>query len=319
MALLDLQLPFSELEVKKAIFSCASEKAPGPEGFPMLFYQRFWDHLKLDILALFDDFYRGTTDLSDLNASWVCLISKKERVKSAKDLRPISLVHGLTKIISKVLATRLQSVMDALINQHQAAFVRGRYILDNYYCAHILTHHLVSSKQQAAILKLDFERAFDHISWSFLIQLVKARGFGDRWCGWINLLLQSSSTMILLNGVPGNTINCKRGLRQGDPLSPLLFILCVDVLYNMMQRAVDSNAISAVGLENLKVHTLQFADDTLMFFDGSLRTAAAIKLILEGFSESSGLNINYNKSALIPINLPPDQAALLSSFFGCST
>lgn len=112
----DIQTTFSELEVKKAIFSSASEKAPGPDGLPMLFYQSYWDHLKMDIMVLLDKFHTGTVDLSVLNSSWVCLVPKKKAVESVKDLRPISLVHGLTKTISKVMACRLQDEMGTLIN-----------------------------------------------------------------------------------------------------------------------------------------------------------------------------------------------------------
>nr|CAD1829187.1 unnamed protein product [Ananas comosus var. bracteatus] len=159
--------PFTVDEVKRAVFSCAPEKAPGPDGFPMLFYQRFWPFLREDIMEVFKSFYNGSSDLADANTSWICPIPKKNDVATAKDLRPISLIHSLPKLISKVLATRLQRFMNLLINPFQTAFVKGRYILDNFLTAHILTHHLLSSKQQAALFKIDFDRAFDHINWHF--------------------------------------------------------------------------------------------------------------------------------------------------------
>nr|CAD1824707.1 unnamed protein product [Ananas comosus var. bracteatus] len=314
-----LSHPFAMDEMKTGVFSCAPDKAPGPDGFPLMFFQRFWHTLKDDIFDVFSSFYDGPLNLSDINKSWICPIPKKATVKSAGDLRPISLIHSVPKIISKVLATRLQLVMDKLVNPFQTAFIKGRHILDNFYSAHILIHHLHSSKHKAALLKIDFERAFDQINWDFLFQLLSARGFGTKWVDWIKGLLLSTSSAVLLNGTPGSSFVCKRGLRQGDPLSPLLFILCIDVLFRMIDAATSSGHLPTVGIGEVSIHTLQFADDILIFFDGSRKSAAVIKVILDAFSDSSGLKINFNKSALIPLHLSDDQAADLSTIFGCST
>ncbi|OAY83008.1 LINE-1 retrotransposable element ORF2 protein [Ananas comosus] len=302
-----LSHPFAMDEVKTSIFSCAPDKAPGPDGFPLMFFQRFWHTLKDDIFDVFSSFYDGPLDLSDINKSWICPIPKKATVETARDLRPISLIHSVPKIISKVLATRLQLVMDKLVNPFQTTFIKGRHILDNFYSAHILIHHLHSSKHKAALLKIDFERAFDQINWDFLFQLLSARGFGTKWIDWIKGLLLSTSSAVLLNGTPGSSFVCKRGLRQGDPLSPLLFILCIDVLFRMIDAATSSGHLPTVGIGEVSIHTLQFADDILIFFDGSRKSAAVIKVILDAFSDSSGLKINFNNSALIPLHLSDDQ------------
>nr|CAD1817042.1 unnamed protein product [Ananas comosus var. bracteatus] len=207
--------------------------------------------------------------------------------------------------------------MDVLINPHQAAFIKGRRITDNFCTAHILVHHLHTSKLSAALLKIDFERAFDNINWCFLVDLLQARGFGPLWISWIQALLRSANTSVILNGTPGNSFSCKCRLRQGDPLSPLLFILCVDVLSRMLQRAATSQLLPDLGIGQVRIQTLQFADDLLIFFDGSLRSAATIKLILDSFAAYSGLKINYSKSSLTPINLLVNQAAALANSFGC--
>nr|CAD1824953.1 unnamed protein product [Ananas comosus var. bracteatus] len=171
-----LQEDFTAAEVRKAVFSSGPEKAPGPDGLPMLFYQRFWNLLKNDIMSVFNSFHNGSAKLDEINASWLCLIPKKSEALLAKDFRPISLVHGMGKLISKVLASRLQSFMAELINPHQAAFIKGRNLFDNFSTAHVLVHHYYASKQSAALLKIDFERAFDHINWDFLVDLLRARG-----------------------------------------------------------------------------------------------------------------------------------------------
>ncbi len=117
--------------------------------------------------------------------------------------------------------------------------------------------------------------------------------FGTKWIGWISLLLQSSSTAVLLNGTPGKVFPCKRGLRQGDPLSPLLFLLCIDVLFRMLHGAFENKVLPSVGFGNISIHTLQFADDLLIFFDGSCWLARVILFNLDVFSKCSGLKINY--------------------------
>ncbi|OAY80413.1 Transposon TX1 uncharacterized 149 kDa protein [Ananas comosus] len=213
-----LQSPFTLPEVKRAVFSSAPEKAPGPDGLPMLFYQRFWNLLKDDIMSVFNCFYNGTANLDLINTMWLCLIPKKKESLFANDFRPISLVHSMAKLISKVLASRLQIFLHDLINPYQAAFIKGRHIFDNFNCAHILIHHLHTAKARAALLKIDFERAFDRINWHFLFDLLQARGFTPRWISWIQALLQTASTAVILNGTPG-----KRFTRSA--LSPTLYLM----------------------------------------------------------------------------------------------
>lgn len=111
----------------------------------------------------------------------------------------------------------------------------------------------------------------------------------------------------MFNGAAGRSLACKRGLRQGDPLSPLLFILCANVLFRLIDHAVFSHILPTVEIGDVKLHTLQFADDMLLFFDGSSRSSAVLKLFLDAFGDCSGLKINFHKSAIISINLDGDQ------------
>ncbi len=169
------------------------------------------------------------------------------------------------------------------------------------------------------MLKIDFERAFDHINWHFLVDLLKARGFSKNWVGWTLAILHSSSTAVLLNGTPSSYFQCKRGLCQGDPFFPLLFILCIDVLFRMLHLATLHSLLPPVGAGDVNIHALQFADDLLIFFDGSRRSAGVIKVVLDAFSAASGLKINFSKSSIIPINLESSRVGGLANFFGCPT
>ncbi len=123
--LISLQEPFSEDEVRSAVFSCAPEKALGPDGFPLLFYQRFWRVIKADLMEVFHHMHRGSLNLDMINRGWICLIPKKIGADEVRDFRPISLGNGMIKIISKVLATRLQCLLEGLINPFQMLLSRG--------------------------------------------------------------------------------------------------------------------------------------------------------------------------------------------------
>ncbi len=141
-----LDAPFSEDEIKRAVFDLGPDKAPGPDGFPLLFFQKSWEFLRVDILEIFAKFHSGTLDLAPVNKGWICLLPKKGSPSEITDYRPISLVNGLAKIISKVLASRLQGVLGDLINPCQTAFIKGRSLIDNFLTAHFLTHYLHFSK-----------------------------------------------------------------------------------------------------------------------------------------------------------------------------
>ena len=119
--------PFSEREIKDAIFSCYPEGAPGPDGLPFLFYQKFWDLVKEDIVNLFDDFHKGKLDLYRINCALVTLIPKVGEASNMKQFRPISLLNCSFKIFSKILTPRLSSVVQKVVVPTQSAFIKGRY------------------------------------------------------------------------------------------------------------------------------------------------------------------------------------------------
>ncbi|XP_020251185.1 uncharacterized protein LOC109828640 [Asparagus officinalis] len=151
------------------------------------------------------------------------------------------------------------------------------------------------------MLKIDFAKAFDSVDWSFIIDLLQARGFGAKWCSWIYHIISSSNCAVLVNGHPTNFFNCKRGLKQGDPLSPMLFNISVDVLNRMIMNNAEDGTLSTLGIKEPLNHirSLQFADDTILFVKSSSKDISVLKTILYIFEELSGLGINYSKSSLI--------------------
>lgn len=152
-------------------------------------------------------------------------------------------------------------------------------------------------------MKLDFSKPFDTVSWEALFSIMHIRGFDGKWMSWIEELLTSAKTAILLNGIPGNWINIKRGLQEGDPLSPLLFIVVVDVLQQAIKQSALNGLLRHPILEDQPCPVLQYADDTLIVLQGDVQQARILKEILDSFAISTGLKINYNKSTFVPINL----------------
>ena len=159
------------------------------------------------------------------------------------DFRPIAMVHSFGKLVSKILALRLAPFMPCLVSTNQTAFVRKRSILDSYKYVQCAAAVFRRRKIPKLLLKLDISKAFDSLAWSFLLEILLKLGFSTRWCNWISVLLSTASSKILLNGVPGAPITHRRGVRQGDALSPLLFIIAMEVLNKLFCKADDAEIL----------------------------------------------------------------------------
>lgn len=169
------------------------------------------------------------------------------------------------------------------------------------------------------ILKLDFEKAFDTVEHSIIIQVMESMGFLHIWLNWVNSILGSGSSAVLLNGVPRKFFKCKRGVRQGDPLSPLLFVLAAELLQVLINKAASIGLITApIPQPTDDFPIVQYADDMLLIMQADARQLAFLKSLLNSFADSTGLKVNYRKSQMLPINVTQEKMVCLADTFGCS-
>ncbi|GMI91437.1 hypothetical protein HRI_002813000 [Hibiscus trionum] len=178
----------------------------------MGFFKKFWPELKGDILRFFDDFFHGREWENGVNHAFITLIPKKTGASSLEDFRPISLVGGVYKILSKVLSRRLRECADSVISKSQFAFLPGRQILDCSFIANEGIEFIRNQGLKGSLFKIDFKRAYDSIEWSFLIRVLKEMGFGSQWCNWIFKCISSATISVLVNGVPTPQFSIVRGL-----------------------------------------------------------------------------------------------------------
>ena len=244
-----LEQPFTEVEIHAALMGMNGDKAPGPDGFTVAFWQFCWEFAKEEIVDLFKEFFEEKSFAKSLNSTFLVLIPKKGGAEDLGDFRPISLLGGLYKLLAKVLANRIKEVLDKVVSPDQNAFVKGRQILDASLIANEVVDYWFKRKEKGLICKLDIEKAYDSINWNFLMKVMRKMGFGDRWMEWIGWCISTASFSIMVNGVPAGYFPNSRGLRQGDPLSPYLFVLGMEVLSAMLRRAVDGGFTSGCSIQ----------------------------------------------------------------------
>lgn len=229
------------------------------------------------------------------------LLPKRDGAQEVADFRPICLIHSIPKLVSKMLASRLAPVIHKLVTHNQSAFIRGRSIQDNFLYVRNVIKAAHTAKSPMVFLKLDIAKAFDSVWWVFLLEVMEAMGFGQRWRDMISLMLSSSSSRVLLNGVPGVPFHHRCGLRQGDSLSPLLFILAMEPLQRLLQLATERNILSRLRPRVARFRSSFYADDAALFINPVADDFNAVHAILTLFGDASGLRTNVTKSVAYPI------------------
>ncbi|XP_031111845.1 uncharacterized protein LOC116015819 [Ipomoea triloba] len=293
--------PFTHEEVKEALFEMAPDKAPGPDGMTPAFYQRFWKVVGHDLSCFILNCLHTCSIPNGLNDTNIVLIPKKKLPESVADLRPIALCKVAYKVLAKMLANRMKEVLDFVISPTQSAFVKNRLLSDNIIVAGEVGYYLRRTRQGNtgwAALKLDMAKAYDKMEWSFLEGMLTALGFAPAWIQLVLLCVTTIRYNVMVNGEPIGTVIPSRGIRQGDPLSPYLFIICAEGLSILLNQAESRGDIHGIRVARgaPSVSHLLFADDSLLFFKACEREVQVVKNSLDVYCAASGQTINYNKS-----------------------
>jgi exonuclease III len=310
--------PITQSEVDSAVKDMPPGKAPGPDGFTTDFFHYCWDMIKEDVWLAVEESRTSGQVLSTLNATFITLIPKEERATHPKQFRPISLCNVIYKIITKVIANRLKPLLPTIISNEQSGYVEGRQIMDSVILANEVIHSLKTSKIPGMLIKLDLSKAFDRLSWQYLRSVLESFGFSNHWVDWILKLTSSPFFSILVNGTPSRPFRSTRGIRQGDPLSPFLFVIMAEGLGRYLKAAVLEGSLTGLPLHNLHPapsHS-QFVDDTLLMNTPTVREATKLNSILSDFSDASGMLLNLDKSKLYFFNTPASVQAHLSRLLG---
>ncbi|GKV03088.1 hypothetical protein SLEP1_g15456 [Rubroshorea leprosula] len=283
--------PFTEEEVKTAVWNCDSTKAPGPDGFTFGFIKNEWEVIKANIMEFLKDFHSNKKLVKGSNASFLVLIPKTENPQGVEEYRPISLIGCTYKILAKLLANRLNKALNSIIGENQSAFIEGRQLVDGVVVANEAIDGARKRKSRCFIFKIDFEKAYDKVSLSFLDYMMERMGFDIVWRGWISKCLRSNMVSVLVNGSATKEFSMTRELRQGDPLSPFLFLMVAEALNGLTSAAVAKGYFHGVkiGEGELEVSHLQFADDTLFMGEATEDNICTAKCIMRAFELVSGL------------------------------
>lgn len=297
--------PVTILQVEEASKQLKDGKVSGPDGFTSNFYHHFWDLIKVDVWNVVEESRVMHWLLPSLNATFITLIPKVAQPSTPEKFRPIYLCNVIYKIISKVIANRLKSLLPLLISPKQSGYVEGRQILDGIILTHETIHSLKKSKQAGMLLKIDLSKAFDKLNWTYIKSVLIAFGFSPTWVRWIMTLVSSPLCFVLVNGIPSKPYHPSMGIHKGGPLSPFLFIIMAEGLGHLIKHSAHSHLLRGLSVHGSTAVThQQFIDENMRFGHPSVNEARTSKVLLDTFPAASGTTINTTKSQFFFFNTP---------------
>jgi hypothetical protein len=285
------------------------------------FFQSYWDIVGNDVFNSISQFFRSGWILPNLNSNLVVLIPKQTGADKIDQFRPLALANFQFKLISKILANRLSLIAPKIISGHQKGFIRDRHISE-CICITSEAINLLDKKSFGGnlALKIDIRKAFDTLDWDFLLLVLKSFGFNQVFCNWIKNILNSAKLSLIINGKVTGFFNVTRGVRQGDPLSPLLFCIAEEVLSRSISLLVDNGKLDCItgprGM-SLPSHAF-FADDIMIFCKGSKKNALAVASLFLEYAANSGQIISPSKCMIFSGSISTARLAVISRILNFS-
>ncbi|PNX94562.1 ribonuclease H [Trifolium pratense] len=295
-----LVIPITDKEIEDALQSIGDLKSPGIDGYGAYFFKKAWNIVKTDVLRAAHDFFENGRLYKAANCTLVTLIPKTNEAKRIKEYRPISCCITIYKIISKVLTKRMGEVMTNIIGQNQAAFVPGQ-IIHNHI---LLTYELIKGYNRKGgtprcMMQLDIQKAYDTIDWKAIECVLNEVGFPKKFTNWIMIAVTSVSYRFNINGNYTNIMKANCGLRQGDLISPLLFVIMMEYLNRCFQKMQKNHNFNFhAKCEKLDLTNLCFADDLLLFASGDKGSVTIMMDTFDKFSNSTDLRVNPSKCCI---------------------
>lgn len=309
-------------ETKHALFGMQNLKALGPDGYHPLFFKSQWHIIGESLFNFVASCFHHPQLIRDVNKTLLTLIPKCEDPTKVSHFRPIALCNVAYKVVTKVITQRLRVIMPYVVSDNQSSFIPGRSTVDNILVLQETIHSLKSlqGKKGYMILKLDLEKAYDRMEWGFVMETLSCLGFPSDLQSLISHCISTASLHVNWNGSMTNMLNFSRGLRQGDPISPYLFVLCLERLGHMISDAVSSGAWLPFKFGRGNGPTFShmcFADDLILVAEASPSQVDCIKEVLHSFCTCSGQKINFAKSLVyFSDNMDSSQVVTLSDALG---
>ncbi|KAL0012167.1 hypothetical protein SO802_007275 [Lithocarpus litseifolius] len=290
----------SDDEIKAGLWSLKAFKAPGPDGLHAGFFQRFWLIVGNSVLEEVRKIFAAKEIPEELNRTSITLIPKIPGLETLSNYHPISLCNTMYKVVSKILVARLRPLLGKLISPYQSAFVPGRKGTDNAIIVQELVHTISRKKGRSGFMaiKIDLEKAYDKLEWSFIRDMLIRVNLPQNLIKLMMSCVSTVSTSIVVNGGALDQILPSRGLRQGDPLSPYIFILCMDFLSQLIEEKCSSKSWKPVRASRggLAFSHLFFADDLVLFAKANQENCVVIRKVLDLFCSRSGQSVSGAKS-----------------------
>ncbi|XP_042029875.1 uncharacterized protein LOC121776773 [Salvia splendens] len=286
-------------EVKNTVFDIYGDSAPGPDGFTALFYQACWATVGPDVVAAIGQVFGGAYLPRSVTATSIVLIPKKPVPESWSDYRPISLCNVVNKIITKIMSKRMTGLLPKIISPNQSGFVKGRLLNDNVLLAQEMFHELSRCGPAPNVaVKIDMAKAYDRVQWTFLLKVLHRMGFPAPWVSLIERCVGSCWFSVLVNGAPSGFFKSTRGLRQGDPISPTLFVIAADYLSRELDRLIlrKKEMIFRASRHCMEISHLAYADDIVIFTQAAEGPLRRLRTCLENYARVSGQQINLANS-----------------------